>query len=72
VPTPQGAGVAVIAATILVACIYQVTAGGPVPLALFGATIFIAVVGFVDDERNAKSSSAAQVRTSNGRSCVRH
>lgn len=49
VPTPQGAGIAVIAATILVACIYQVAAGEPIPLALFGATIFIALVGFVDD-----------------------
>ena len=50
-PTPQGAGIAVIAATILVACIYQVATGEPVSVALFGATIFIAMVGFVDDVR---------------------
>jgi len=51
VPTPQGAGIAVIAATILVACIYQFMTGEPVPLALLGATILIAGVGFVDDVR---------------------
>jgi UDP-N-acetylmuramyl pentapeptide phosphotransferase/UDP-N-acetylglucosamine-1-phosphate transferase len=49
VPTPQGAGIAVIAATLLVAG----SAAGLVKLgfepALFAATIFIALVGFADD-----------------------
>src|SRR6516165_8747794 len=49
VPTPQGAGIAVIAATILVACLYEVAAGEPIPFVLFGATVFVACVGFVDD-----------------------
>jgi UDP-N-acetylmuramyl pentapeptide phosphotransferase/UDP-N-acetylglucosamine-1-phosphate transferase len=49
VPTPQGAGIAVIAATILVACVYAAAAQAQIPLALFGATIFIAATGFVDD-----------------------
>jgi UDP-N-acetylmuramyl pentapeptide phosphotransferase/UDP-N-acetylglucosamine-1-phosphate transferase len=52
VPTPQGAGIAVIAATLVVTCIYQLATGAPVPLVLFGATIFIAAVGFVDDVRS--------------------
>ncbi|HLG83188.1 MAG TPA: glycosyl transferase [Bradyrhizobium sp.] len=51
VPTPQGAGIAVIAATLLVACVYVVAVGEPVPLLLFGATVFVACVGFVDDVR---------------------
>jgi UDP-N-acetylmuramyl pentapeptide phosphotransferase/UDP-N-acetylglucosamine-1-phosphate transferase len=51
VPTPQGAGIAVIAATLIVACVYELAAGEPVPHLLFGATIFIAVTGFVDDVR---------------------
>src|ERR1700747_3511553 len=49
VPTPQGAGVAVIAATLVVACIFAVAAGQAVPGVLFGAAIFVAIVGFVDD-----------------------
>ena len=48
-PTPQGAGIAVIAATLIVACVYAVAVGRPVPLVLFGATLFIGAVGFVDD-----------------------
>src|SRR5579871_5016200 len=51
VPTPQGAGIAVIAATILVACVYEAAADLQIPLVLFGATIFIAATGFVDDVR---------------------
>jgi UDP-N-acetylmuramyl pentapeptide phosphotransferase/UDP-N-acetylglucosamine-1-phosphate transferase len=50
-PTPQGAGIAVIAATILVTGLYEIAAGEPVPLVLFGASIFIAATGFVDDVR---------------------
>jgi len=51
VPTPQGAGIAVIAATLIVACAYEFAAGEPVPYLLFGAAIFIGAVGFVDDVR---------------------
>jgi UDP-N-acetylmuramyl pentapeptide phosphotransferase/UDP-N-acetylglucosamine-1-phosphate transferase len=51
IPTPQGAGIAVIAATLIVAGIYAETAGKPVPWIVFGATVFIAIVGFVDDVR---------------------
>jgi UDP-N-acetylmuramyl pentapeptide phosphotransferase/UDP-N-acetylglucosamine-1-phosphate transferase len=51
IPTPQGAGIAVVAATLLVACAYAVAAGLAVPLVLFGATIFLVIVGFVDDIR---------------------
>ncbi|WP_407179628.1 glycosyl transferase [Bradyrhizobium sp. STM 3562] len=51
IPTPQGGGIAVIAATILVACGYVVAIGQAIPFVLFGATVFIALVGFVDDIR---------------------
>jgi UDP-N-acetylmuramyl pentapeptide phosphotransferase/UDP-N-acetylglucosamine-1-phosphate transferase len=51
VPTPQGAGIAVVAATIIVASICLVSFGQAVPATLFGATIFIALVGFADDVR---------------------
>ena len=55
IPTPQGAGIAVIAATLLVAA--AVVAFAPadhlkIPLSVFGATIFIAVVGFADDVKS--------------------
>jgi UDP-N-acetylmuramyl pentapeptide phosphotransferase/UDP-N-acetylglucosamine-1-phosphate transferase len=52
VPTPQGGGIAVIAATLLVAGAVIAFAGATdmkVPFAVFGATLFIAVVGFADD-----------------------
>jgi len=49
IPTPQGAGIAVIAATLGVAGIGAAVAGFAVPIALFVATIFIALVGFADD-----------------------
>ncbi len=52
IPTPQGAGIAVIAAT-LVAAIAVMTALGPsemkIPAVVFGATLFIAAVGLADD-----------------------
>jgi UDP-N-acetylmuramyl pentapeptide phosphotransferase/UDP-N-acetylglucosamine-1-phosphate transferase len=51
IPTPQGAGIAVIAATLLVAAAWSSGDGLAAPLVLFGATLFIAVVGFVDDVR---------------------
>jgi UDP-N-acetylmuramyl pentapeptide phosphotransferase/UDP-N-acetylglucosamine-1-phosphate transferase len=50
-PTPQGAGVAVIAATLLVAIIWQAARGLAIPLTLPAATLFIALVGLVDDVR---------------------
>jgi UDP-N-acetylmuramyl pentapeptide phosphotransferase/UDP-N-acetylglucosamine-1-phosphate transferase len=52
IPTPQGGGIAVIAATLLVAGAVLAFAGATgmkVPFAVFGATLFIAVVGFADD-----------------------
>ena len=51
-PTPQGAGIAVIAATLAVAGALTVCAGTMVPgipVAVFVATLFIAAVGFADD-----------------------
>jgi UDP-N-acetylmuramyl pentapeptide phosphotransferase/UDP-N-acetylglucosamine-1-phosphate transferase len=48
IPTPQGAGIAVIAATLLVAASF---AYGAIPLALIGSAILIAMVGLVDDIR---------------------
>jgi UDP-N-acetylmuramyl pentapeptide phosphotransferase/UDP-N-acetylglucosamine-1-phosphate transferase len=53
-PTPQGAGIAVIAATLLVTGVVlvgAVSAGANFPLPLFGATVFIAALGFADDLR---------------------
>jgi UDP-N-acetylmuramyl pentapeptide phosphotransferase/UDP-N-acetylglucosamine-1-phosphate transferase len=47
IPTPQGAGIAVIAATLVVAAAVMSCAN--IPIAVFGATLFIAVVGFADD-----------------------
>jgi UDP-N-acetylmuramyl pentapeptide phosphotransferase/UDP-N-acetylglucosamine-1-phosphate transferase len=55
IPTPQGAGIAVVAATLLVAAAVNVVAVGPaanVPLVVFGATLFIAIVGFIDDVKS--------------------
>src|ERR1700681_672623 len=52
IPTPQGAGIAVVAATLVIA---GAILGGrdalssSFPVAVFGATLFIAVVGFADD-----------------------
>ena len=49
-PTPQGAGVAVIAATLLVAAVITTYATAvSIPPAIFAAALFIGVVGFVDD-----------------------
>ena len=55
IPTPQGAGIAVIAATLLVAGVLIISAGVPnlaVPIAVFAASLFIAVVGFADDVKS--------------------
>ncbi|WP_213742198.1 glycosyltransferase family 4 protein [Bradyrhizobium sp. dw_411] len=52
IPTPQGAGIAVIAATLVVAAAIMAGNDGSrvhVPIAVFGATLFIAIVGFADD-----------------------
>lgn len=51
IPTPQGAGVAVIAATLLVAGATITTTYATLPLVLFIATVVIAIVGAVDDIR---------------------
>jgi UDP-N-acetylmuramyl pentapeptide phosphotransferase/UDP-N-acetylglucosamine-1-phosphate transferase len=53
IPTPQGAGIAVVAATLFVAAASIAVAGdATIPLAVFGATLFIAAVGFADDVRS--------------------
>ncbi|WP_441237290.1 MraY family glycosyltransferase [Bradyrhizobium sp. 930_D9_N1_4] len=49
IPTPQGAGIAVISATLLVASVWAAWAGVAIPTALVIATIVIALVGFADD-----------------------
>jgi UDP-N-acetylmuramyl pentapeptide phosphotransferase/UDP-N-acetylglucosamine-1-phosphate transferase len=51
IPTPQGAGIAVIAATLAIAGIVFCSAGANsnFPVTLFGATLFIAGAGFIDD-----------------------
>jgi UDP-N-acetylmuramyl pentapeptide phosphotransferase/UDP-N-acetylglucosamine-1-phosphate transferase len=51
IPTPQGAGIAVIAATLVVAgaIIAGIDSNSNSPVAVFGATMFLAVVGFADD-----------------------
>lgn len=49
IPTPQGAGIAVISATLLVASAWAVWANVAIPPALTAATVLIAVVGFADD-----------------------
>ncbi|MBR0874640.1 glycosyl transferase [Bradyrhizobium tropiciagri] len=54
IPTPQGAGIAVVVATLLAGGIVIALAGSPdltVPLTVFAAGLFIAVVGFADDIR---------------------
>jgi UDP-N-acetylmuramyl pentapeptide phosphotransferase/UDP-N-acetylglucosamine-1-phosphate transferase len=55
VPTPQGAGIAVIAATLLVASAIAAYAGAAhlnIPVAISAASLFIAVVGFADDVKS--------------------
>src|SRR5450631_2478400 len=51
VPTPQGGGIAVIAATMLVTAALAGLMHFAVPLTLFGAMGVIALVGFADDVR---------------------
>ncbi len=52
IPTPQGAGIAVIAATLAVSGTAAVVLGLSAPVVLFGATIFIALVGMADDVKS--------------------
>src|SRR5882724_4213832 len=49
IPTPQGAGIAVIAATLLVASAWAAWANVAIPPALVAATVLIALVGFAND-----------------------
>ena len=52
ISTPQGGGIAVIAATLIAATAVIALAGAAdmkIPIAIFGATLFIAAVGFADD-----------------------
>lgn len=49
IPTPQGAGIAVIAATLIVALAWAAWANVAMPPALVVATIAIALLGFADD-----------------------
>src|SRR5215470_17102726 len=49
IPTPQGAGIAVISATLLVSSLWVTWMGTAIPLALIVATVFIALVGLADD-----------------------
>src|SRR5881227_1584826 len=51
IPTPQGAGLAVIAATMAVAGVvsYSTMGTSTFPVVIFAASGFIAVVGFADD-----------------------
>ncbi|MDD1529763.1 glycosyl transferase [Bradyrhizobium sp. WBOS7] len=49
IPTPQGAGIAVIAATLIVAALWGASANVAIPPALVAATVVIALVGFADD-----------------------
>jgi glycosyl transferase family 4 len=55
IPTPQGAGVAAIATTLISAVAVIALAGAAqttIPIAVFGATLFIAAVGFADDVKS--------------------
>ncbi|HEV7443959.1 MAG TPA: glycosyltransferase family 4 protein [Steroidobacteraceae bacterium] len=55
VPTPQGAGIAVVAATLLVVSLVAPFAEPPhaaIPVTVLLAAVFIAVVGFADDVKS--------------------
>jgi UDP-N-acetylmuramyl pentapeptide phosphotransferase/UDP-N-acetylglucosamine-1-phosphate transferase len=54
IPTPQGAGIAVVAATLIAATAviaFGAATGMKIPIAVFAATLCIAAVGFADDIR---------------------
>ena len=71
IPTPQGAGIAVIAATLLVASAWAAWANIAIPPALVVATIVIALVGFADDIVSLPVLCAARAASSlpSARSC---
>jgi UDP-N-acetylmuramyl pentapeptide phosphotransferase/UDP-N-acetylglucosamine-1-phosphate transferase len=50
-PTPQGAGIAVIAATLVVTAAWTAMTAAAIPSVLLAATVFIALVGLADDVR---------------------
>jgi UDP-N-acetylmuramyl pentapeptide phosphotransferase/UDP-N-acetylglucosamine-1-phosphate transferase len=55
IPTPQGAGIAVIAATLVVSGVIMAEFGATdlqIPAAVFAASLFIAAVGFADDVKS--------------------
>jgi UDP-N-acetylmuramyl pentapeptide phosphotransferase/UDP-N-acetylglucosamine-1-phosphate transferase len=55
IPTPQGAGIAVVAATVAVSatiCIWSGIADARTLIVLLGATLFMAAVGLADDLRS--------------------
>ncbi|HEY2248065.1 MAG TPA: glycosyltransferase family 4 protein [Bradyrhizobium sp.] len=52
IPTPQGAGIAVISAALAVSGTAAVVLHFSAPVVVFGATIFIALVGMADDIRS--------------------
>jgi len=55
IPTPQGAGIAVIAATLLVSGVIMAVSGATglqIPAAIFAGSLFIAAVGFADDVKS--------------------
>ncbi|MGV7214096.1 MraY family glycosyltransferase [Bradyrhizobium sp. UFLA05-112] len=52
IPTPQGAGIAIVAATLLVASLWAAWLNASVPLVLIAATVVIALVGFADDVKS--------------------
>lgn len=49
IPIPQGAGIAVISATLMVASLWAAWANVAIPPVLIGAAVLIALVGFADD-----------------------
>jgi UDP-N-acetylmuramyl pentapeptide phosphotransferase/UDP-N-acetylglucosamine-1-phosphate transferase len=49
IPTPQGAGIAIVAATLLVASLWAAWLNTSIPLVLIAATVVIALAGFADD-----------------------
>jgi UDP-N-acetylmuramyl pentapeptide phosphotransferase/UDP-N-acetylglucosamine-1-phosphate transferase len=54
-PTPQGAGIAVIGAALVVIGIiaaFANSAPSSIPVAIFGASLFLAAVGFADDVKS--------------------
>ena len=51
-PTPQGGGIAVIAASLSTAGVFAASMALTIPATLFGATLFIALVGLADDVKS--------------------